>query len=538
MKKYFKILVLIIILSTSRIKGVMAESFYEDNWISGVYANLVDGDFSKPQLMRFIRRKSDNQASYCITPRVLLYDDENYDVTSDLNLTEAQSKRIKRLAYFGYGYDNHTSNEWYAITQFMIWKVVEPNMDIFFTDKFKGNRISRFNDEIDELERLVDNPDIEPNIDVPNILLNNSYQLSDINNSLNDYKLTVPNGIEASIHDNYLYLKSSVPGNYTLQFNKEYNLYKNKPMYYSANKGQQILVPGNLDKINHQININVSKAAIYMTKQDTMTGEVLKDATYQLYDSNYNFVKELVTDENGQAKFEDLMPGIYYLLEINAPTSYLVDNTYHEFLVDDAIEYVWLNDDKIQAYVYLNKYISNNGIIQPEKNIKFEIYDLNDNCITNIITDSRGVAMTYLQYGKYRIHQVNTTDGYSKVNDFYVDIKDNEDKIYYLNDIKIEKVLNSENKTEESNKENNVESNKEDNSLIEESTKKGDFKTTDKIEEINIFSKQDSLIVEQDKDTIINPKTSDINIYIYVIVGYISFIILLYLIASIKEHNK
>ena len=55
MKKYFKILVLILIISTSQIKGVKAESFYEDNWITGVYANLIDGDFSKPQLMRFIR---------------------------------------------------------------------------------------------------------------------------------------------------------------------------------------------------------------------------------------------------------------------------------------------------------------------------------------------------------------------------------------------------------------------------------------------------------------------------------------------------
>ena len=135
MKKYFKILMLILILSISRIKGVNAESFYEDNYISGVYANLIDGDFSKPQQMRFIRRKSDNKPSYCLTPRVYLYDTENYtqyytfrqDV---LNFTEAKLDKVNQIAYFGYGYPGHTDDYWYAITQIMIWKEIEPNMDI------------------------------------------------------------------------------------------------------------------------------------------------------------------------------------------------------------------------------------------------------------------------------------------------------------------------------------------------------------------------------------------------------------------------
>lgn len=519
MKRFLKIIVLILIISTSRIKGVKAESFYEDNWITGVYANLVDGNFSKPQLMRFIRRKSDNQASYCLTPRVLLYEDEIYDV-ADLNLTEEQDKRIKKIAYFGYGYSNHTSNEWYAITQFMIWKTVEPNMDIFFTDKFKGNRITRFIDEINELENLINQYDIKPNISITDLKLNYLEQVEDSNNVIKDYKINKTNGIDVSIDNNTIYIKSTIPGNHTIEFNKEYNLYNNDPIYYKASRGQNILVPGNLKANNYKLNINVSKANVVLTKSDTNTEEVLEGAEYGLYDSNYNLVNKLVTDEQGKAVFTDLMPGVYNFLEIKAPIGYQVDNTYHDFIVDDAYEYIFLNDDRIKADVYLNKYISMDGIILPEKNIEFEIYDLDDNLITNLTTNNKGVASINLEYGKYKIHQVNTTEGFNKVNDFYIDINNNEDKIYYLNDIKIEEKFKKELKNKEEEKKEQL----SDNNLEEKNN--------------NLDIKEELKENKVDNNPINNPKTLDSSIYIYIIVGYISFIVLLYLIACIKDHKE
>ena len=495
MKRILKVLVLIIILSTTRIKGVKAESFYEDNWISGVYANLIDGDFSKPQLMRFIRRKSDNKASYCITPRVLLYEDEIYN-TSNVNLSEEQKKRIEMLSYFGYGYGNHTSNEWYAITQFMIWKTVEPNMDIFFTDKFKGNRITRFTDEINELEYLIKQYDIVPNINISNVSLNKSYQIEDTNKVLNNYKLISSNEVDASIQNNILNIKSGKPGNHTLNLIKEYNLYNNNPSYYSASRGQQILVPGNLDAVKHKIDINVSKANIVLTKKDIDTGELLEGADYGIFDYDYNYMYHVLTNEKGEILFENLDPGRYYLIEINSPKGYQEDLTYYGFDVDEEYEYINFTNEKIKANVYLYKYISDDIIIKPEKDIEFEIYDLENNYINSIITNNDGEAVINLVYGKYKIHQVNTTDGYQKVDDFYVEINDIEDKKFYLSDKKIEEKPISLN--------------------------------------INELEEKD-LIKPIKKEEIFNPKTCDINIYIYIIVGYISFIILLYIIASIKS---
>ena len=214
------------------------------------------------------------------------------------------------------------------------------------------------------------------------------------------------------------------------------------------------------------------------------------------------------------------MPGVYNFLEIKAPMGYQVDNTYHDFIVDDEYEYIFLNDDRIKADVYLNKFISMDGIIQPEKNIEFEIYDLDDNLITNLTTNNKGVASINLEYGKYKIHQVNTTDGFSKVNDFYVDINNNEDKIYYLNDIKIEEKFKKELKNKKEEKKEQL----SDNNLEEKNN--------------NLDIKEELKENKVDNNPINNPKTLDSSIYIYIIVGYISFIVLLYLIACIKDHKE
>ena len=43
-------------------------------------------------------------------------------------------ERISLLAYYGYGYEGHSDQKWYAITQVMIWRTTNPESDIYFTD--------------------------------------------------------------------------------------------------------------------------------------------------------------------------------------------------------------------------------------------------------------------------------------------------------------------------------------------------------------------------------------------------------------------
>ena len=71
------------------------------------------------------------------------------------------------------------------------------------------------------------------------------------------------------------------------------------------------------------------------------------------------------------------------------------------------------------------------------KNINFNIYDLNNNLIQTIITDECGHTETILPYGKYKLIQLTSTEGYQKVEPLTFEIKNNEDIVFNLIDYEI-----------------------------------------------------------------------------------------------------
>ena len=101
------------------------ESFNEYyKWIPNTYINKTKNGETKYQQLTMITRKSDNQYVYCIEPGQLLNGNTTYTGTDEnqlavVNMTQAQWKRVKLLAYYGYGYGNHTDIKWYSVTQFM-----------------------------------------------------------------------------------------------------------------------------------------------------------------------------------------------------------------------------------------------------------------------------------------------------------------------------------------------------------------------------------------------------------------------------------
>ena len=439
MRKIFSILVLTIVLSVIRINRVMAETFYEDNWISGVYVNLIDGDFSKPQQMRFIKRRSDNRAIYCLTPRETIYETENYNKynAGDLNVINMSVEkylRLSEIAYFGYGYPNHTSDEWYAITQFMLWREMEPNMDIFFTDKFKGNRINRFENEINEIENLITNFKKIPNFGELNLLPNSEYQIEDKNNVLNTYNI-YSSDIPISKNGNILTINTKNTGTYNFSFLKIPNLYNDTSFIYKAQKGQDLLVAGAISSIHAGYKINVSKGKININKKDSRTNENIKGAKYNLYDNNDILLSTLSTDQNGNISFDNLIYGNYKIKEQEAPIGYTIDDNIYEINLNAEVINIPLYDNKIKSSVNITKKLSDKDVY--EEGIQFNIYDEKDEFIDQIVTDQNGKTSVNLLYGKYKFVQQNTTLGYKKVDDFYVNIENGNDINIFLEDERI-----------------------------------------------------------------------------------------------------
>ena len=140
----------------SRSVHASSNDFYHAERIEGVFTKSV-GQITKYQTARFFRRISDNQAVYCMEPFIVFSDSSSYtsQITTPSGLDDETWKKISLLAYYGYGYGNHTDPKWYAVTQVLIWREVDKNADFFFTDVLDGSRIEAFNNEINEMNSLV-----------------------------------------------------------------------------------------------------------------------------------------------------------------------------------------------------------------------------------------------------------------------------------------------------------------------------------------------------------------------------------------------
>lgn len=433
--------------------------------------------YKKYQQARFIRQSSDNHFIYCLQPYADIKENAQYkiemkDYISVLNLTMEQWHRISLLAYYGYNYNengyNHSANKWYVITQLLIWRTVEPDDIMYFTDTLNGNKVKdKFADEIAELETLVASHDLTPNFNTKdiNVNLGETIKLTDKNEVLKNFEIDGIKNAIASINENNLTITPTAVGNVEISFVKKATNYEMPPIVYFSDHSQNALKPGYYDPVYSQFSIKIIAGSIEIHKLDKDTNgsnaqgnAVLEGAVYEIFDTDYNLITTLVTDKNGYAKTDKILSlnKEYILKEKKASNGYLLDTEEHRFTLNDENLDISINvyEKVIERKVNIFKVLGSNktGILTPEPNINFEIYlkncnsnqstnligidvdthtEVNPYClITTITTDKNGYASVTLPYGTYIFRQLNTTSNYEKVQDFEIIINENvEDEI-------------------------------------------------------------------------------------------------------------
>lgn len=438
----FLILLAFIFIGTINVKAESA-SFYEAEYIDNIYMNKYDYNthITYFQKARFFRKTNTNEFAYCIEPFKIFNENSNYESTNNPNLSNNQIDRISKIAHFGYGYKNHTDPKWYAITQFMIWKEAS-NGDYYFTDSLNGNRINPFPDEIYEITKLVEDYNKLPNI-------NNNYTIISGNNliiednNLNNFKITGENLV---IENNKLIITPTKEGTYTYNLIKEDNNYNKPYIFYQSSNSQDLIETGNIKPINISFTVDVIKTEIEITKIDKDTKSIipkgeakLDGAIYSLYDENNNLIKELEI-VNNQAIIDSIPLGKYYLKEKTPGIGYLLDNNTYEIEItkDNSKHQVIVENKVIEKTITIEKKYGDTNILKGEKDISFEIYNSNYEKINTITTNSLGIVEFTLPYGEYTIKQINTTKGYSKVNDITIKVDNTDSEIIELKDLKIE----------------------------------------------------------------------------------------------------
>ena len=416
------------------------QAIWPSEYISNIYIKKARPDgYTKYQQARFIRRSEDNAFVYCVQPytdidnNLPYYNVERSDYARVLGFSDAQWERISLLAYYGYGYEGHSNQKWYAITQVMIWRTTNPESDIYFTDTLNGNRVSRFDGEMAELESLVANhykaPRFQDNIIMP---IGRTITLNDSNNVLSNFKVAGATNVNASVNGNTLTVTATKVGDATINLQKSATKYELPPIVYFKDGSQNVFRVGNYDPVRTNLKIKVVGGKVTPEKYDVETktkqaqGEATLDgAIYGIY--KIDGTKIGTVSSNTTSNYLPEL-GRFYLLEEKASTGYTLDSNkyYFEITEDNLTPTVKVYEQVIRRDFEITKVYATDEttIMTPEVGVKFGVYNRNGVLVGEYTTNNQGNFEFNLPYGSYTVKQLTSTSVHEKMKDFNIEVKE------------------------------------------------------------------------------------------------------------------
>lgn len=436
MKKIINIFILFILF----MGGVEAKSkFYINGKFSDTYIHIKSGkEAYNGNMYKYVRE--DGKLVYCIEPFKLIKPNvyyEEYEYNSDLfNISEEVLNKINLISYYGYGFYNHDSIEWYIATQVLIWKSLGVE-EIFFTDS-SNNKVNKYEAEINEINSLVDKHLEKPSFSGSHFEYssNRQYEIYDTNDVLSNYEIKESN-IESKIINNKLIIDTKEDGIYNITFIKKSPIDTNYKLYYLSG-AQALISPGKLNDITFNITIEVNSGNIIINKFDSESEErieaTLKGAIYGIYNDS-GLIAEITTDESGVATFNDLELGNYYVKELKPSEGYELDtNIYYINLTKENKSALINSYEKIiKAEVILNKYYVDSDNYTKEDDAIFELYNSNLELVETFKTEN-GSAKKTIPFGEYYLVQIKGKDGYSFIDKFKISINEKRKYVFELYD--------------------------------------------------------------------------------------------------------
>lgn len=449
---------MLLLIGISCVPTVNASTYNEtfndkSQWISGDYILKVKGSTRKYQQMTVITRNSDGSFVYCIEPGTpvsdgAVYPGQDFDQSYVGQMTQEQWRRITLLAYYGYGYGNHTDIHWYTVTQYLIWQTVPHGYDIYFTDSLNGNRITKYTDEINELNRLVEEHNISPNLssDTIDMVIGDTVELTDSNNVLNKFEVVDTDNVSVSISGNTLSITANDVGDGSVTISKRDKNYSHPAIIYYHPTSQDLMMRGAYDPIDVNLKIEIVGGKVSVKKVDMDTGlgiaqgdATLDGAVYGIYDLEGNRVGEVIS-KGGEYVTSDYLPslGTFFLKEEKSSTGYELNETKYFFNItkDDLYPEVDVTEKVIERDLKIFKVYASDetGFLTGEPNVTFDIYlKSTGEKVTSITTDENGYATATLPYGTYTVRQVSSTEDHEMVEDFEIVVNEySEDPIYKL----------------------------------------------------------------------------------------------------------
>ncbi len=179
------------------------------------------------------------------------------------------------------------------------------------------------------------------------------------------------------------------------------------------------------------------KGQIEVYKVDSEDKEIkLEGVEFQVINSNDEVVETIVTDSNGYAITSRIPIGEYRLKEIKTDNMHILnENIIKVDVSTDIISRLDITNERIKGQIKVIKTSEDDNFINgkdagsPIENVKFEVYDLNNNLVDEITTLADGTAITrLLDKGCYFIKEVESGEWYLlNENTFTAEIKEHQE---------------------------------------------------------------------------------------------------------------
>ena len=436
--------IIVIIIGTIKVNAGSQDSKLERNVIDGYYAitDLSDGR----HLYYLEQYKVNGKIAYCIQLGVHITT-TTYDSTTNLydsGLSTEKLDYIRKLMYYGYGYQNHQDIKYYMATQEMIWEYLS-GREVYWTQEYsKEGQAINIDSYKNEITNLIKGLNTLPSFNntTYEVLAGTKVIIPDSNNILTEYTITKKGNQNYTIDNNTLYIDTNKEEfqSDTITLTRK-NYYSEESKLYKFSGSQSLMSPGKLDMptakvtvktIGGTLNINLVDAE---TKESKSRGQAtLSGAKYEIYDQNNNLITTIEIEEGKTKTIENLLPQKYYIKQISSSEGYKINDNIVEITIDKLDNYITLAEEIIKSTVEILKIYGDKETdkYDSEAGIKFNIYDNNQALQETLITDEKGFTLTTLLYGKYIIKQENTTDGYKKVKNINISInEDSKETIRY-----------------------------------------------------------------------------------------------------------
>ena len=413
-----------------------------------------------------IRSSVDNRVYYCIEPETKLDGSSKGShsmITGDKNiinssrLTTSKFDKIKLIAYYGYGYKdnnvNHTSKKWYGITQVMIWRIMRPDLTWTFKSSRNANPNKKlYSKEVAEINKLVKEHLIKPSFASKKykIMLGKSIEINDTNKVLSNYNLSGSlKNIKVTRNGNKIKITGVKIGSDKLSYKKSSRTSESFALFSSLNY-QDIISVGNPSIPSFSFDVEVTGGTIRLNKIDSLNNSFkaqgdarLVGAVYEVFNLNGKSVGKITINDKGFGElFLDY--GSYKVKEVKAPVGYKLNDKVYDIVINK--DYLNVNidvsDDVINGKIIIKKKKGGAGEeLVAESNACFEINDSSSNFVSKVCTNDDGIASATLPYGKYNISQVSGADGYNFIKDFDVNITEEKEYVYELENLRPSKVI-------------------------------------------------------------------------------------------------